>query len=406
MFNRCVLLPGLLVVLLAAQPGCKQAMPPTSYGLPTVAVAQPIERAVTEYEDFTGRTDAVNSVDVRARVSGYLVKMAFKEGDEVKKGDLLFEVDPRPYQADYDKAAAQLALSQAQLKLAAAELARAKEISKTPGAISQAEMDKRVAQQAEGEASVLARKADLESAKLNLDFCEITSPIDGKISRYYITLGNLVTRDQTLLTTIVSEDPIYAYFDVDERTMLNVQRSIRDGTLPEKKKGEIPVLLGLATDQGYPHHGVIDFLNNKVDPFTGTITLRGVFPNPKPAKGPRVFTPGLFVRIRLPLGLPRKSLLVADRALATDQGQKYLLVVDDKNIVQYRRVTVGPLQDDGLRVISEGLTAGEWVIVSGLQQVRPRSEVKTEKIAMPVNLTPNAPREPAKSDANGKSDKK
>jgi len=406
MFYRFVLLPGLFGVLLTAQPGCQRFTPPTSYGLPTVAIAQPVTRQVTEYDDFTGRTEAVDSVDVRARVSGYLVKMAFKEGDEVKKGDLLFEVDPRPYQADYDKAAAQLALSQAQLKLAAAELARAKEISKTPGAISQAEMDKRVAQQAEADASVLARKADLESAKLNLDFCQITSPIDGRISRYFITLGNLVTRDQTQLTTIVSEDPIYAYFDVDERTMLNVQRSIRTGKLPEKRKGEIPVLLALANDPGYPHHGVIDFLNNKVDPFTGTISLRAVFANPKPAKGPRVFTPGLFVRIRLPLGPPHQALLVADRALATDQGQKYLLTVDDKNLAQYRRVTVGPLEEDGLRVISAGIAPADWVIVSGLQQVRPRSEVKADRVPMPVNPAPTEPKEPAKSDANGKTDKK
>ncbi len=350
-----------------------------------VTVSQPIRRPITDYIDYTGRTEAVNAVDIRARVTGYLVKMPFKEGDELKKDDLLFEIDPRPYQAQLDQAEANVKLTQAQLKLAKANNARAQVIAKTPGAISKQDLDQYQAAEEEAAAQVTASKASLESFQLNRDFCEVTSPIDGKVSRYYYTLGNLISQDATLLTTIVSLDPIYAYFDIDERTVLRVRNRINAGTLRAvRNPEEIKVLMGVQGEPGFPHEGHVNFINNTVDPFTGTITLRAVFDNPKPDVGVRVLSPGMFVRVRIPLGEPHEALLVNDRAVGTDQGLKYLYVVGSDKKVEYRRVTLGPLQDDGLRAIDDGLKADEWVVVSGLQQVRPRMEVSPEEMPMPI----------------------
>ncbi len=374
------------LLLLLAAAGCK-SKPASSADsqLPIVTVSQPIQRDVTDYIDYTGRTEAVNAVDVRARVTGYLMKMPFKEGDELKQGDLLFEIDPRPYQAQLDQADANVLLNEAQLKLAKANNARAQVIARTPGAISKQDLDQYQAAQEEADAQVTASKASLESYQLNRNFCEVTSPIDGKVSRYYYTLGNLVTQDSTLLTTIVSLDPIYAYFDIDERTVLRVRTMINQGKLRAiSSPEEIQVLMGLQGEQGFPHEGHVNFINNTVDPFTGTITFRAVYANPKPKVGVRLLSPGMFVRVRIPLGEPRKALLVNDRAVGTDQGLKFLYVVGADGKVVYRRVTLGSLQDDGLRVIDDGLKPDEWVVVSGLQQIRPRMEVSPERMEMPI----------------------
>ena len=405
--------------------GCGHKPVPPSLETPVIAVSRPVVREVTEYMDFTGRTDAVESVDVKARVTGYLVQIGFQagavvRGDEVispsgtaamiglaqsplaaaallmttnrfpdrRAGSLLFQIDPRPYQASLDALTAQIKLQQARLELAVADLARAKEVAKTPGAISQQELDHYIATQSEAAAAVEAARANCETARLNLEFTRITAPISGKISRDFLTVGNLVTQDQTLLTTIVSEDPIYAYFDVDELTMLRVQELVRQGKIRPRERSKFPVFLGLANEDGFPHMGTVDFLNNVVTPSTGTLTVRGVFANPRSVHGPRSFVPGEFVRVRLPLGAPSQAILVAERALGTDQGQKYLLLVDEENKVQYRRVRVGPLQEDGLRVVIEGLSVGDKVVVSGLQQVQPRQEVQTDLIEMPVQPVP------------------
>ncbi len=357
---------------------------PADSGAPIVNVSRPVQRKVVDYIDYTGRTDAVNSVDIRPRVTGYLTKMPFTEGSDVKKGELLFEVDTRPYQAQLDQATGQLELAKARLKVAQANNSLAKETGKTPGAISVQDVNKYEAAEEEALADVDAATANVEVNRLNREFCEVTSPIDGQVSRYYFTLGNLVNQDQTLLTTVVSLDPLYAYFDLDERTMLRIRNAINDGTLHPGRPGEIPVLMGVQGESGYPHEGVVNFINNKVDPYTGTITLRGVFANPKPENGVRVLSPGLFVRMRIPLGEPHPALLVTDRAVGTDQGLKYLYVVDAQNKVQYRRVTLGPLQDDGLRVIADGLQPDDWVAISGLQQIRPRMEVKPVEMSMPI----------------------
>lgn len=229
-------------------------------------------------------------------------------------------------------------------------------------------------------------RAALAKAQLNYDWCKVRSPINGRVSRFNFTLGNLVTQDSTVLTTVVSEDPIYVYFDVDENTMLYVLRNIilPSKVDPMKEKEGVPVLMGLADEQGFPHPGRTNFANNVVNPSTGTITLRGEFSNPANPLGKRLLRPGMFVRVRLPLGKPHPALLVSEKALGTDQGQKFLLVVDRKNQVEYRRVKTGPIEPDGLRVIEQGLKPGEWVIVSGLQMVRPRMQVNIEEERKPA----------------------
>ena len=336
---------------------------------PAVTVSRPAERDVQDFDEFTGRTDAVEFVEIRARTTGYLEEIGFKEDSESKKGDVLYKIDPRPYQAKLDKATAAVASADATLKRTQTELERAEKLLPQK-AISQEEYEKNVAQKAEAAASVTAAKAQAEEAQLYVDFTTVVSPIDGRISRSRITAGNLVTADSTLLTTIVSVDPIYAYFDVDERTVLRLQRLMREGKVKSRDETKIPVSLGLANEDGHPHEGAIDFVDNRVDPSTGTITVRGSFPNPKPSGGgPRFLAPGLFVRLRIPVGEPYKALLVPERALATDQGQKILFVVNDKNEVASRPVKIGRLEN-GQRVIEEGLAAADRVIVNGIQRVR------------------------------------
>jgi multidrug efflux system membrane fusion protein len=210
----------------------------------------------------------------------------------------------------------------------------------------------------------------------------VTSPIDGQVSRYYLTLGNLVNQDQTLLSTVVSLDPMYAYFDVDEPTVLRVRRATNEGKIKRPQDGLVPVLMGLQGEEGFPHRGNVDFVNNQVNPTTGSLSVRGVFPNPKPPGGVRLLSPGMFVRIRLPIGQPHPALLVIDRAIASDQGLKYVYVLDAENKAQYRRITTGPLQDDGLRVVG-GLHADDWVVIGALQQVRPRMQIRPDEVVMP-----------------------
>jgi multidrug efflux system membrane fusion protein len=396
MLSRCivVLFAAVLLAAVGCQRGPSGVAPPEP---PAVPVSRPVSREVTDYADFTGQTDAVLLLNVAARVTGYLVKMPFKEGSEVKKGDLLFEIDPRPYQAQLDQAAGQVHLYEAQLKLAIANYARAKEVAKTPGAISQQDLDTYKAQQEQAEAALNAAKASLEVYKLNLEFCSVTSPIDGQVSRYYLTLGNLVNQDQTLLTTVVSLDPMYAYFDVDEPTVLRVRRAINDGTIKPPEDGMLPVLMGLQGEDGFPHKGSVNFVNNQVNPSTGSLSFRGVFENPKPSGGARLLSPGMFVRVRLPIGEPHPALLVIDRAIASDQGLKYVYVLDAENKAQYRRVTTGALQDDGLRVVT-GLHPDDRVVVGGLQQVRPNMQVRPDEVSMPSS----APKPPVPSGEGAK----
>jgi membrane fusion protein, multidrug efflux system len=365
--------------------GCTSNMPQVAPAeTPAVPVSRPVEREVTDFVDFTGRTDAVEAVNIVPRVTGYLVNIPFKAGSEVKAGDLLFEIDPRPYQAQLDQAEGQVKLYQAQLALAKSTLARDEEISKTPGAVAMQQLDQDRAAVAEADARVKAYQASTEVYKLNLSFCRVSSPINGQTSRYFLTNGNLVNQDQTLLTTVVSLDPINAYFDMDETTLQTVRRAINEGRVQRAQDGVVPVLMGLQAEDGYPRKGTVDFVNNQVNSTTGSISVRGLFENPKPDKGVRLLAPGMFVRIRLPIGQPHRALLVIDRAISSDQGLKFVYVVDSENQVQYRRISTGPLQEDGLRVITDGLQPDDWVVVGNLQQLKPRIEIRPDKTEMPT----------------------
>jgi RND family efflux transporter MFP subunit len=349
---------------------------------PVVTVSLPLERPVTDYEDFTGRTEAVESVEIRPRVWGYLAKINFKDGAEVQKGDVLFEIDPRPYQADLDQTEAKVHVAEAQLKYAEAEYKRNMNLRRT-NAVSAEDLERSLAQRDSAKAAVTSGQADVAQKKLDLDFTKVIAPISGQASRRQITEGNLVqagASGSTLLTTIVSTDPVYAYFDIDEQTLLRLQKMVREGKLQSvrMKDAKVPIFLGLANEEGHPHRGFIDFADNTVDPSTGTIRVRGVFDNKE-----RILSPGLFVRIRLPVGDAHKALLVTERALGTDQGQKFLYTVNDKNEVVYRPVQVGAVHD-GLRVIERGLAPGERVIVNGLQRVRPGVTVDPKLVDMPV----------------------
>jgi RND family efflux transporter MFP subunit len=341
-----------------------------------------VERYVTDSADYTARLIAVDSVDVKAHVWGYLDKVNFKEGALVKKGDVLFELDPRPYEALLNQAKAKVRQNEAQLSFDEAEYQRHLRLSQT-GSISRSDLDKSSAARGVDVANIAADKAQVASRELDLHYTKVIAPVSGRVSRYAVTVGNLVqSGDQgggTLLTTIVSVDPMYAYFDVDEHTVQRVQRLVRDGKLPLAGEAEVPVSLGLATEEGFPHRGTINFIDNQVNAKTGTLRVRAVFANKD-----ETLTPGYFARVRVPVSPPHRAVLVTERALDTDQGQKILYVVNDKNEVVSRPVRLGATHD-GLREITEGLKAGERVIVNGLQQVRPGVTVEPNLVDMPTS---------------------
>ena len=345
-----------------------------------VTVSVPVERSVVDYEEFTGRTRSPKAVEIRARVNGYLAKICFTDGAEVKKDEVLFQIDPRPYEAALENAKGQVAMYEAKMVPLEADVARAKKLAPQQ-AISATDYDKILGDAAANQASLQSAKAARDVAALDVGFTKIIAPIDGKISRALITEGNLVTADTTLLTTIVSVDPMYAYFDVAESKLLELEQCVRDGKLKLRGREKIPVEMGLGQAEDFPYRGVINFADNRVDPGTGTIQLRGEFPNPLPPRGDRVLMPGLFVRLRVPLGPPHAAQLVAEQALGTQLSQRYVLLVDDKNTVQYRRVEIGKLEG-GLRVIETGLKPGEAVIVAGLQRVRPGVVVEPKRVDM------------------------
>ncbi|HVA45863.1 MAG TPA: efflux RND transporter periplasmic adaptor subunit [Pirellulales bacterium] len=382
------------VLALQAAVGCERKhveLEPTPP--PTVTISQPIDREISDDHYFIGHTEAIKAVEVRARVSGFIDKVAFTDGAIVKEGDLLLQIDPRPFDAAVARDEAALASAKARAKRAAADLARAEKLIKNK-TITQEEYDRVIADEAEAAASVKQAAANLATAKLDREYSTVTAAVGGRVSRAIITKGNLVNGtagNATLLTTIVPVDPIYAAFDVDEPTMLRVGARARD---PNRTP---PVVeMQLANETGFPHRGRIDFIDNKVDPATGTIRVRAEFPN---ADG--VLTPGMFVNVRVRSPEKRPALLVSDRAVGMDQGRKYLLVVGPENKVEYREVATGPLVD-GLRAIEKGLKPGEWVIVNGLQRARPGSTVQAEKTAMPLPVEVEAGEETqsAASDAD------
>jgi RND family efflux transporter MFP subunit len=349
---------------------------------PQVDVAQVIAKQVTEFDEFTGRFEAVERVEIRPRVSGYIASVNFAEGREVHKGDVLFVIDQRPYEADYKHAKAQLDQARSQSTLAKSERERATKLLQAH-AISQEEYDTRVAGLEQADANVEAAQAALDTSALNLTFTKITAPISGRISRALVTEGNLVATGQTLLTTLVSIDPIYVRFDGDEQAFLRYTKIARElaqaksgGKANEAGTTGSPVMVGLANEPGYPHDGVMVFVDNELDPTTGTIRGRARLDNHD-----RAFTPGLFARVKLMGSNQYNALLINDSSVGTDQTVRYVLVVGADNKVQYRPVKLGPIID-GLRVVTDGLKAGETIVVSGLQRVRPGSPVTPAKVAM------------------------
>lgn len=375
---------GIIVgaVAMASSSGCarKTAGAPAAKP-PAVIVDHPIAREVTEYEDFTGRIDAVQTVDLRARVTGYLDKAKFKEGSDIAENDLLFEIDQRPYRAELDRALANVAQARAKLERTNSEHQRALKLLKQRS-MSQEEADTYIYNRAEAEAALSGALAMQESAELNLGFTLVTAPFSGRISRRLVDPGNLVRADETILTTIVSLDPIYAYFDIDERTLLRLRRLIHEGKIRSARETEVAVQIGLADEDGYSLTGIINFADNKVDPNTGTLRVRAVLQNPK-----KFLSPGLFVRVRVPIGIPHEATLVPEEAIATDQGRKFLYLVDAKDEVVYQPVKVG-LQEEKLRVIESGVTINDRVIVSGLQRVRPKMKVTPTTVERAAKTAP------------------
>lgn len=356
-------------------------------GPPAVSVAPAVQRQVQEFDEFTARLEAPDTVEIRARVAGTLDKVHFKEGQLVKKGEPLFSIDPRAFAAEVARAEAQLAAARTQTELSASELARAQKLVAIQG-VSQQEIDQLRAATRNAEANSKAAEAALVQARLNLEFTRITAPVSGRSSRAHVTPGNLVGVADPVLTTLVSSDKIHAYFDASEATYLKYVRAARDGSMPSQRnegsKGN-KVLMGLANESGFPHEGRMDFVDNRLNPATASIRARAVFDNKA-----GLFTPGLFARIKLVGSGSYQATLVAERAISTDQTRKIVLVVGANNIVQPREVKPGMLID-GMRVV-EGIKPGELVIVDGLLRAFPGAPVTPQQLkvddkGMPVPAT-------------------
>ncbi len=368
---------SLLAIGGCGKSGGPQVAPPP----PQVTVAQVLQKRVKDWDEFTGRLQAVESVEVRPRVSGYIDKVAFTEGGLVKQGDLLFIIDPRPYKAEYDRAAADVKRYKTAFELASIELVRVQRL-KDSGAVSQEELDERKSTVAQSEANVAGSEAALETASLNLGFTRVSSPIAGRVSRAEVTRGNLVTGGSnggTLLTSVVSMDPIYIYFDGDEQSYLRYTKMARAGERPSSRDASNPVQIGLADEEGFPHPGTMNFVDNQVNPQTGTIRARAVLPN-KDGQ----FTPGLFARVQLLGSGEYEAILIEDRAVNTDQSEKYVLLLDSNNQIEYRKVKLGRIID-GLRVVREGLKAGDVIVVNGAQRVHPGVTVTPQRVIMGVD---------------------
>jgi RND family efflux transporter MFP subunit len=329
-------------------------------------VAHPVVREIVDWDEYTGRLAAVDSVDVRARVSGYLDEIKFKDGQIVNKGDVLFIIDPRPFKAILAAEEGDAQALSSKLAMARNDFERAKKLIESK-AISQEDFDTRAKEAEAALASWEAAKAKIERARLDVEFTEVKAPLAGRIGRHHVSIGNLVsggTDQSTVLTNIVTIDPIYCYFDVDERTVIRIRELIRAGKAKSARESEWPVYLGLGREDGFPFQGTINFVDNQINPKTGTLRVRAVFPNPK-----EQLSPGYFGRVRVPIGFPHQGLLVSDRAIDNDQGMKVVYLVNEKKEVVSRSVRLGQLHE-GLREITDGLKADEQVVVKGIGQVR------------------------------------
>ncbi|NNJ15101.1 efflux RND transporter periplasmic adaptor subunit [Pseudomonas putida CSV86] len=345
-------------------------------GAPKVSVAKVIEQPINEWDEFTGRLEAPETVEVRPRVSGQIDQVAFTEGAQVQKGDLLFQIDPRPFQAEVRRLEAQLQQARATAIRSENEAQRGERL-RNSNAISAELAESRTSAAAEARAGVAAIQAQLDLAKLNLSFTRVTAPISGRVSRAQFTAGNIVTADVTPLTSVVSTDRVYAYFDADERVYLKYTQLAREG-----QRGQItPVYLGLSNEAGNPHLGQMNFVDNQVNPRTGTIRGRAVFDNRDGQ-----FTPGLYARLKLVGSATYSAVLINDEAVGTDLGKKFVLVMDKDNKADYRAVELGP-KLEGLRIVRSGLSKDDRIVVKGLQRVRPGSPVTPEETPMASEAT-------------------
>jgi len=377
--HSTLVLAAALLAGACARPAAQPADPP----LPKISVAPVLVRSVTEWDEFTGRLEAVNTVAVRPRVSGFVSAVRFREGAVVQRGDLLFQIDPRPFQADVDRLSAELARAKATVQRATSEARRADRLA-AQDAMSREEHDRRGSFAQEAAAQVEAVAAALRAAQLNLEFTRVTAPIAGRVGRAIATEGNLVSSgpgEATLMTTVVSLDPIYAAFDVDEQSFLRYGSLARDGRRASARDTALPVRMALGGDEAFPHEGRMNFLDNQVDASTGTIRARAVFANPAHS-----LTPGLFVRLRVPGTGSYDGALVRDGVVGTDLDKRFVLIVGKDNTVVQRPVALGP-NLDGLRVVRSGLSAGELVVVNGLQRVRPGMKVEPVQVQMDEGAT-------------------
>ncbi len=378
-FSRRLAMAGVSILAAAVLTACSGSQAETAGPPPPQVSAAPVlVKPVSQWDDFSGRVEAVQSVELRPRVSGYIDKVNYVEGDEVKKGDVLFTIDARSYQAEYDRARAELTRARTQATVARSESERAKKLSEQQ-AISTESWEQRRAAADQAGANVQAAQAALDAAALNLEFTKVRAPIDGRAGRAMVTAGNLVTAGDSasVLTTLVSLDTVFVYFDADEGTFLRYAQMARKGERPSERDSELPVKVGLSGEEGFPHTGKVDFLDNQVTRSTGTIRVRALLDN-----ADRAFTPGLFARVQLLGSGEFQAMLIDDKAVLTDQDRKYVYVVDKEGKAQRRDIQLGRTAE-GLRIVQKGLAAGDRVIIDGVQKVfMPGMPVQAKAVAM------------------------
>lgn len=372
---------ALPLIALATTAGCKKPAPAAAAPKPPeVMVELPIQKSVTEFEEFTGRASAVQTVEIRARVSGFLEKVFFVDGQIVQAGAPLFQIDERPYRAEVDRTAAAIEQAKAKLERLKLQEIRAQKLLEN-NSIPEETFEQIKFDKAEAVGSLAAAEAAHRAATLHLTFTQITAPITGRISRRMVDPGNLVQADTTPMTTIVSVNPMYVYFDFDERTVLRMRRLVNSGAMKATQDSQLPVQIALADEKDYSLTGTINFLDNQIDPSTGTLRVRAVVDNSS-----EMLSAGLYLRVRVPIGNPQEALLISEESLGTDQGERFVYVVNEKDEAVYRRVQIGWLTE-GRRVIESGLKPNERVVVSGLQRIKAGAKVSPKPVKAAATTT-------------------